>query len=326
MCQGATHLPVIWVLFLLPTSIWAAGAGTGQRQDRPTTDSNQPLSAETIERAAGSKATRMPDGVVRIAWSRDEVKVTIDNMPFEPSAGLGSWAAFKTLPQGGAMVMSDTLVFADEITPAMDAAFDHGLEITGIHNHFIFDRPPVYFMHIRGHGSPEQLGGAVKAVWDAIKTMRRTHPVPWDHFLGDVPKQAGTFDVPAIEKILGVKAEDNKATIKFTFPRTGTMDGVPIGGSMGLTTWVSFSGNARQAIADGDFIMTADEVQPVMHALRKADIHIVALHNHMIGDQPPFYFLHFWGKGTPEDLAQGLKAAMATQQKERSASTTSDRT
>ena len=317
MCTGTTHRLVICVLFLLPVSVWAAGAGADQRQDRPTADSNQPLSAETIERAAGTKATTMPDGVVRIAWSRDEVKVTIDNMPFEPSAGLGSWAAFKAMPKGGAMVMGDTVVFADEITPAMDAAFAHGLEITGIHNHFIFDRPPVYFMHILGHGSPEQLGGAVKAVWDAIKAVRRTHPVPWDHFLGDVPKQAGTFDVPTLEKILGVKAEDNKATIKFTFPRTGTMDGVPVGGSMGLTTWASFSGNSRQAIADGDFIMAADEVQPVMHALRKADIHIVALHNHMIGDQPPFYFLHFWGKGPPEELAKGLKAAMATQQKNR---------
>jgi len=317
MSRKAMDRLTIGAMFLLSACIPAVGAGDEQGQGRPAADSNQPLSAETIERAAGSKATKMPDGVVRIAWSRDEVKVTIDNMPFEPSAGLGSWAAFKTMPQGGAMVMGDTVVFADEITPAMDAAFGHGLEITGIHNHFIFDRPPVYFMHILGHGSPEQLGGAVKAVWDAIKAVRRTHPVPWDHFLGDVPKQTGTFDVPALEKVLGVKAEGNKGTIKFTFPRAGTMSGVPIGGSMGLTTWASFSGNAKQAIADGDFIMTAEEVQPVMHALRKADIHIVALHNHMIGDQPPFYFLHFWGKGAPEDLANGLKAAMATQHKSR---------
>lgn len=317
MSECTIRLFVTGVLFLSPISLWAAGAGPGQRQTRPAADSNQPLNAETIGRAAGTKPTTTPDGVVRIAWSRGDVKVTIDNMPFQPSAGLGSWAAFKTMPQGGAMVMGDTVVFADEITPAMDAAFSNGLEITGLHNHFIFDRPPLYFMHIHGNGSPEQLGGAVKAVWDAIKATRRAHPLPWDHFLGNVPEQTGKFDVPVLESILGVKADDNKGTIKFTFPRTGTMDGVSIGASMGLTTWASFSGNAKQAIADGDFIMTGDEVQPVMHALRKADIHIVALHNHMIGDQPPFYFLHFWGKGAPEELAKGLKAAMATQQKDR---------
>jgi hypothetical protein len=317
MFRKATQLPVIGALFLLPACTWAAGASAGQGQGQPPADSNQPLSAEIIERAAGSKATTTPDGVVRIAWSRNDVKVTIDNMPFQPSAGLGSWAVFKVMPQGGAMVMGDTVVFADEITPAMDAAFGHGLQITGLHNHFIFDRPPVYFMHIQGNGSPEQLGSAVKAVWDAIKAVRRAHPLPQDHFLGGVPEQTDKFDVPGLEKILGVKAEDNKGTIKFTFPRTGTMDGVPIGGSMGLTTWASFSGNSKQAIADGDFIMTGDEVQSVMHALRKADIHIVALHNHMIGDQPPFYFLHFWGKGVPEALAQGIKTAMATQKMNR---------
>lgn len=315
MGKDTSRLLATCVLVLLHVSIWAGGADSRQGQDHPATGRNQPLTPEAIERASGAKATTMPDGVVRITWSRDDVKVTIDNMPFQPSAGLGSWAAFRTMPQDGAMVMGDTVVFADEITPAMDAAFAHGLDITGLHNHFIFDRPPLYFMHIQGHGNPEQLGGAVKAVWDAIKTVRRTHPQPWDHFPGGVPEQTGKFDVPAMEKILGIKAEDNKATIKFTFPRTGTMDGVSIAGSMGLTTWASFSGNSKQAVADGDFIMTADEVQRVMRTLRKADIHIVALHNHMIGDQPPFYFLHFWGKGSPADLAKGLRAAMATQQK-----------
>ena len=314
MCKGATRFLVAGILFLLPTFVRAAGAGTGQSQGRAPADGNQPLGAGTIERAAGSKATTTPDGVVRIAWARDDVKVTIDTMPFQPAAGLGSWAAFKAMPQGGAMVMGDTVVFADEITPAMDTAFARGLEITGLHNHFIFDRPPVYFMHLQGNGSPEQVGGAIKAVWDAIKAVRKGNPQPLDRFPGGVPEQTGKFDVPALEKILGVKAEDNKRTIKFTFPRTGTMDGVPVGGSMGLTTWVSFSGNSKQAIADGDFIMTGEEVQPVMRALRKAGIHIVALHNHMIGEQPPFYFLHFWGKGAPENLAQGLKTAMAAQQ------------
>jgi len=302
------------VWFLLSTYTFAAGAGTERGQGRPAAGGNEALDAKIIEQATGQKATTTPDGVVRISWARDDVVVNIDTMPLQPAAGLGSWAAFEAMPHERAMVMGDTVVFADEITPAMDAAFARGLTITGLHNHFIFDRPPVYFMHIGGTGSAEQLGGAVKSMWDAIKAVRKEHPTPQDRFPGGVPQQTGKFNVPALEKILGSKAEDNKGTIKFTFARTGMMDGVPISGSMGLTTWASFSGNPSQAVADGDFIMTGNEVQPVMHALRKAGIHVVALHNHMIGEQPPFYFLHFWGKGPPQELAQGIKAALATQQ------------
>jgi hypothetical protein len=289
-----------------------APAAREPNQARP-----EALDAKIIEQAAGQKATTAPDGVVRLSWARDDVVVNVDGMPLQPAAGLGSWAAFKAMPRGQAMVMGDTVVFGDEITPAMDAAFAQGLNVTALHNHFLFDRPPVYFMHIEGAGSPEKLGGAVKAMWDAIKAVRKAQPSPQDRFPGGGPQQTGKFNVPALEKILAGKAEDNKGTIKFTFARTGTMHGVPVGGSMGLTTWASFSGNPDQGVIDGDFIMTAAEVQPVMRALRQAGIHIVALHNHMIGDQPPFYFLHFWGKGQPEQLAQGIKAALAAQQQGR---------
>ncbi len=115
------------------------------------------LDREAIEQAAGTTATITEDGVVRIGWSRDDVAVTIDGIPFKPQAGLGSWAAFATMPNGNAMVMGDTVVFEDEITPAMDAAFEHGLQVTALHNHFVFDRPPVYFMHIGGMGDGANL-------------------------------------------------------------------------------------------------------------------------------------------------------------------------
>jgi hypothetical protein len=101
--------------------------------------------------------------------------------------------------------------------------------------------------------------------------------------------------------------------VKVTIAREGTMHGVKIAGSMGLTTWAAFSGSDELAAVDGDFIMTAPEVQPVLRALRKADIHVVALHNHMIGEQPAFFFTHFWGKGPAEKLATGLKAALDAQ-------------
>src|SRR5437899_403770 len=124
-------------------------------------------------------------------------------MPLKPFAGLGSWAAF-TQTEHGAMVMGDTVVFQDEVTPAMDAAFAGGLEVTGLHNHFFYDEPKVYFMHIGGQGDPEKLAVAVKGVWDAIKKVRAEHATPAKEFGGQSPK-AGEIDAAAVEKILGQK-------------------------------------------------------------------------------------------------------------------------
>ncbi len=269
------------------------------------------LDADKIATSAGSKATTTKDGVVRISWARDDVPVKVDGMPLQPFAGLGSWAAFTPSPHG-AMVMGDTVVFQDEVTPGMDAAFAGGLEVTALHNHFFFDEPKVYFMHIGGRGDPEKLAAAVKGVWDAIKKVRAEQPMPATRFAGEVPK-AGAIDAAAIEMVLGQKSETQKGVVKVTIGRQGTMHDVKIGGSMGLTTWAAFSGGDELAAVDGDFIMTAKEVQPVLQALRKARIHIVALHNHMIGEQPAFYFTHFLGKGSAEELAKGIKSALDAQ-------------
>jgi hypothetical protein len=260
---------------------------------------------------AGTKATTTKDGIVRLAWARTDVAVTVDGMAFPPAAGLGSWAAF-TAGKHGAMVMGDTVVFQDEVTPAMDAAFANGLEVSALHNHFFFDEPKVYFMHIGGQGEPEKLAAGVKAVWDAIKKVRADRPQPAARFAGEVPK-AGILTVGSIEKALGHKAESQKGVVKVTIGREGTMHGIKVSGSMGLTTWAAFTGSDDLAAVDGDFIMTAVEVQPVLRALRKAGIHIVALHNHMAGERPAFYFTHFWGKGPAEELARGIRSALDAQ-------------
>jgi hypothetical protein len=273
---------------------------------------NSRLDADKIGAAAGTKATVTNDGVVRIGWARTDVPVKVDGMPLQPFAGLGSWAAFIAAPHG-AMVMGDTVVFQDEVTPAIDAAFAGGLEVTGLHNHFFFDEPKVYFMHIGGEGDPEKLAAAVKAVWDAIKKVRSEHAAPAMRFAGEIPKP-GNIDAAAIEKLLGQKSETQQGVVKVTIGREGATHGVNVGGSMGLTTWAAFSGSDDLAAVDGDFIMTAAEVQSVLRALRKSGIHIVALHNHMIGEQPAFYFTHFWGKGPAQELARGFKAALEAQE------------
>ena len=210
--------------------------------------------------------------------------------------------------------MGDTVVFQDEVTPAMDAAFAGGLEVSALHNHFFFDEPKVYFMHIGGSGEPEKLASAVKDVWDAIKKVRQERPEPATKFARGTPK-SGKINPAPIETALGQKTETQGGVVKVTIGREGTMHGVKVGGSMGLTTWAAFSGSDELAAVDGDFIMTAGEVQPVLRALRKAGIHVVALHNHMVGEEPAFYYTHFWGKGKGEELAKGLKSALEAQAK-----------
>lgn len=272
------------------------------------------LDVEVISKAAGTEATEAAGGVVRIGWSRDDVPVTVDGLQFPPAAGLGSWAAFKVLADGSVMVMGDTVVFEDEITPAIDAAFSHGLQVTALHNHFILERPPTYFMHIGGHADDvTDLVAGVRAMWEAIRRVRLEQKLPADRSVARRPKITGEYDVPALESILGRKGSVSGQVLKFTFERSARIHEIEFGASMGVSTWAAFSGNTEHAVVDGDFAMTADEVQPVMRALRAADIHIVALHNHMIGESPAYYFLHYWGNGDPEELARGIKVALDAQ-------------
>jgi hypothetical protein len=269
------------------------------------------LDPERITSASGTKATITDDGVVRIAWPRKDVPVRVDGVALKPFAGLGSWAAFARAPHG-AMVMGDTVVFQDEVTPAMDAAFAQGLEVTGLHNHFFYDEPKVYFMHVGGQGEPEKLAAGIKAVWDAVKKVRAADATPAVAFQ-EIGPEADEADPKMVEEVLGHKTQAQDGVVKVTIGREGTMHGFKVGGSMGLTTWAAFSGGAKHAVVDGDFIMSAAEVQAVLRALRKADIHIVALHNHMVGEQPAYYFTHFWGKGPARELAQGLRSALDAQ-------------
>jgi hypothetical protein len=284
-------------------------SATGIATARPAVGGG--LDAGAIGGAAGAEARTVADGVVRVAWSRSDVEVVVDGARLDPAAGLGSWAAF-TPASGGALMMGDTVVFEDEITPALDAALASGLEVTAIHNHFVFDRPRVFFMHIGGHGDPAAIAAGVKSVWDAIRAVRASAPQPAKVFPGKVPT-AGRLDAAALGAILGREARRQGDVVKVTIPREGRARGVPIAGSMGLTTWAAFSGSDARASIDGDFVMTAHEVQPVLRALRHAGIHVVALHNHMLDEEPRFFFLHYWGKGPATDLAQGLRSALDAQ-------------
>jgi uncharacterized protein DUF1259 len=277
----------------------------------PPPPAGPPLDPAPIAQASGVTPQVAPDGVVRISWARADVPVTVDGVPLRPPAGLSSWAAFTAAP-GGAMAMGDTVVFEDEVDAAMDAAFAHGLEVTGLHNHFFFARPAVFFMHVGGMGDPAGLAADVKAVWDAIRQVRAGRRAPADHFAGPAVR-AGTLDAAALGQALGHEGTAQDGVLKVTIARPGTMHGVGVGGSMGLTTWAAFSGSDAAAAVDGDFIMTAAEVQPTLRALRAGGLHVVALHNHMIGEEPAFFFTHFWGRGGALDLAHAVRGALDAQ-------------
>lgn len=297
----------LFLLFLL-ILICACASVAPTRSSEPAP---RALDASVIERAAGTPASVEKDGVVRISWPRSDVSVSVDGQRLPPAAGFSSWAAFQPTEQG-AMLAGDTAVFEDEVDAAMDAAFESGLAVTALHNHFFYDVPRAFFMHIEGHGDPATLAGGVRKVWDAVKGVRAMRPEPADRFGGTIP-ESGSLNRQRIENVLGYPAPATGQILKMTIAREGTMHGTGVGGSMGLTTWAAFIGTDERASVAGDFIMTADEVQPVLRALRGRGIHIVALHNHMMGEQPTLYFTHFWGRGPAADLARGIRAALDAQ-------------
>lgn len=222
--------------------------------------------------------------------------------------GVTSWAAFT--PMGNAaMVMGDTVLFEDEVNPAMSAALDAGLEVTALHNHFFFDHPKVYFMHIAGTGNTRRLASAVKAMYDSIAKVRAAQPTPASGFPGDIPTPSNISAAP-IEAALGTKVQSNNGMVKVTIGRTAKTHGVTVGNEMGINTWAAFAGSDEHAVVDGDFAMLEGELQTVLKAMRKSGINIVAIHQHMTGEQPRIMFLHYSGKGNALDLARALKQAL----------------
>lgn len=273
------------------------------------------LDTATIEQIIGVKGTmNTNENVFKIAVPRTDVKVSVDGWPMPPFMGVGSWVAF-TPGMNDTMVMGDTALFQDEVNPVMSVALDNGLAVTALHNHFFYDEPRVFFMHISGEGSAENLAAAVKRVWDKIKEIRAANPVPATVFgNGPMPAKNSITGEP-IEKILGVKGMTNNGMFKVVIGRPAQMSGVTLGADMGVNTWAAFAGTDDNALVDGDFAVHEDELQGVLKSLRNGGINIVAIHNHMAGETPRTLFLHYWGRGKAAALAQTLKAALNTQGK-----------
>src|SRR5438128_2121121 len=247
------------------------------------------------------------EGVYRVTFPRDDVKVVVDGWKMPPFMGLGTWAAFTKGAHTEAMVMGDTVLFEDEVNAAMSAAFDNGLNVTALHNHFFFDRPKVYFMHIEGEGTADKLAGAIKKVYDAIKQTRATNPQPKDSFGSRSLPEKNSITAGPLDEIFGIPGESKDGMVKFTIGRPAMMHGVKIDNTMGVNTWAAFAGTDDNAVVDGDFAVTEDELQPVMRSLLKDKINIVAIHQHMTHEEPRIMFFHYWGRGRAKDLANAVK-------------------
>ena len=249
------------------------------------------------------------EGVFKVGFPRNDIKMTVAGTRLLPDQGLAGWAAFT--PVGNhVMVMGDIVLLENEINPVLSAALDNGLEVTALHNHFLWDSPKVMFMHIGGMGNETDLARAVGRVFGKLKEVIATKPRSPATSLDPANT---SFDPDSIRKIVGVAGVFKNGVYKVVVGRKATMAGHEVGKEMGINTWAAFAGSDQQAVVDGDIAMHETEVQDVLKALRKFNISIVSIHNHMIGEAPRYVFLHYWGIGPLQDLATGFKAALDAQ-------------
>ena len=268
------------------------------------------LDTGRIEQLTGLKGTlNQQEGVFKVNFPRKDFQPTVGGSRLIPDQGLTAWAAF-TRAGDHTMVMGDIVLLENEVNPVMSVALDNGLEVTALHNHFLWDSPKVMFMHIGGMGDEADLARAVGHVFGKLTEVISAKPgMP----AANVDPAKTSFDPENIEKIVGAAGVLKNGVYKIVIGRKTKMGGLEIGKEMGINTWAAFAGSEQLAIVDGDFAMLEGEVQSVLKALRSANINIVAIHNHMIGEAPRYVFLHYWGVGPAQDLAKGLKAALASQ-------------
>jgi hypothetical protein len=268
-----------------------------------------------IESITGAKGTANAD-VFKVSVPRNDVPIAVDGWKMPPFMGLTSWAAFKVGKGSDLMVMGDFVLFQDEVSAAMNAALANDLEVTALHNHFFYEEPKVYFMHIGGEGDLNKLASGVRALLDAVKNVRTASQLPAKSFgLSALPSE-NHISAPELEKILGVKIQTNNGMAKAVIGRTVTMEcGCEAGADMGVNTWAAFAGSDENALVDGDFAVAEEELQTVLKSLTGAGINVVAIHSHMTSEKPRILFLHYWGRGKSVELATNLKQALATQAK-----------
>src|SRR6266508_4069100 len=250
--------------------------------------------------------------VLKVNIPRNDLSVTVANVKTPTPFGFGGWVAMTKGTGGMNVMMGDLVLTQDEVNPVMSALLDNGLEVTALHNHFFWEKPRIFYMHVMGHGKPADLARMAKPALDLIGKAQAGHPPAPPASSGEASQ--GKLNTAQIARIVGHQGEQNGPVYKITIGRDDlkmTEMGAEINARMGLNTWAAFVGTNDNAAVAGDVAMLANEVQPVLKALRKNGIDVVAIHHHRTGTQPTIYFLHYWGTGPTEKLATGFKAAVS---------------
>lgn len=267
---------------------------------------NAQLDTTSIEKITGVKG-KFNKGEYKITIPQNDLNVEVDGFKIIPPMGLGTWIAF-TPTKEGAMIMGDIVLTENDVKPVQQEVIKQGLTITAIHNHFVRNHPNVFYMHIGGNGKTNDMAQKAKAVLDRVASSRGHNPSAGS--VADVPY---TIDTKKLDEIIGAKGEMSKGVYKYTIGRPDVSlkeHGTTITTFFGFNTWAAFQGSPDHAAVAGDFTMLEDEVAPVIKTLIENGIEVVAVHNHMVHEQPRIFFLHYWGVGNAEQLAKGLKTAL----------------
>jgi hypothetical protein len=285
--------------------ILASGVALAASDQQMPADYDQAL--KTIGKQGDFK-----DNVLKINIPRSDLKVTIDGIATPTPFGFGGWLAMTKGDGGMDVMMGDLVLTEDEVNPVMSALLDNGLEVTAVHNHFFFESPRIFYMHVHGRGNAPDLARMAKPAVDLIghETVQHQSTVT----SGKSNISAGKIDTAKIAQIVEHQGEQSGDVYKITVGRDDLKIkemGAPINSRMGLNTWAAFYGSDANAEVAGDVAMLSQEVTPVLKALRSNGLNVVAIHHHMIGTQPTIYFLHYWGTGPADKLANGFKAALS---------------
>jgi len=266
----------------------------------------QQVDWEKVDAALGRKAAVTSD-VHRYGFPRSDLSVTLDGVTIKPALALGGWVAFKPV-HDGAMVMGDLVLLESEINPVMAKLIEGGIEITAVHNHLLRANPATFYMHVGGHGDPAKMASAIH---DALATSKTPLSPP----TAAASPPAINLNTAQLDEVMGAKGQANSGVYQFGVPRRNPVseNGMSLApaGPLGLATGINFqpTGSGKAAIT-GDFVLTGDEVNPVIRALRSNGIEVTAVHSHMLDEQPRLFFLHFWANDDAEKLARGLRAAI----------------
>ena len=250
--------------------------------------------------------------VLKVNIPRNDIHVSIDGVHTPTPFGFGGWLAMTKGSGGMDVMMGDIVLLEDEVNPVMSAFLDNGLEVTALHNHFFFEEPRVFYMHVMGHGKPADLARMANPALDLLGHVPEKHGSA-TRSSGTSTAAAGKLDTAKIAEIVGHQGEENGQVYKITVGRDDLKlkeMGAEINSRRGLNTWAAFYGTNADAMVAGDVAMLQKEVQPVLKALRGNGLEVVAIHQHMLDTNPPIIFLHYWGKGSTDKLAAGFKAAL----------------